>query len=118
ASCSVRLSYATHTFAPSVLVPCSSSSLSLPLHDALPIWILAFSRDEVKQFGSTVYPMLDHIARQAAAYYGSQYQIIYAIIGGGLDRKRTRLNSSHVSISYAVSCLKKRRTCRDEHPTA
>src|SRR5207249_11853396 len=26
---------------------------------------------------------------------------------GGLDRKSTRLNSSHVSISYAVFCLKK-----------
>src|SRR5699024_11554022 len=25
----------------------------------------------------------------------------------GLDRKSTRLNSSHVSISYAVFCLKK-----------
>src|SRR3989344_6468007 len=25
----------------------------------------------------------------------------------GLDRKRTRLNSSHMSISYAVFCLKK-----------
>src|SRR5699024_11970629 len=25
------------------------------------------------------------------------------------DRKSTRLNSSHVSISYAVSCLKKKR---------
>ena len=42
-------------------------------------WILAFSSDEVKQFGSNVYPMLEHIARQAAAYYGSQYQIIYAV---------------------------------------
>src|SRR5437868_10754527 len=27
---------------------------------------------------------------------------------GGLDRKSTRLNSSHVSISYAVFCLKKK----------
>src|SRR5207249_11141160 len=26
----------------------------------------------------------------------------------GLDRKSTRLNSSHVSISYAVFCLKKK----------
>src|SRR5699024_11795407 len=26
----------------------------------------------------------------------------------GLDRKSTRLNSSHVSISYAVLCLKKK----------
>src|SRR3712207_7111216 len=30
----------------------------------------------------------------------------YAIIGG-LDRKSTRLNSSHANISYAVFCLKK-----------
>src|SRR5690606_4751344 len=28
--------------------------------------------------------------------------------GGGLDRKSTRLNSSHVKISYAVFCLKKK----------
>src|SRR5207249_8278330 len=27
----------------------------------------------------------------------------------GLDRKSTRLNSSHVSISYAVFCLKKKK---------
>src|SRR5438876_8461307 len=30
--------------------------------------------------------------------------------GGGEDRKSTRLNSSHPSISYAVFCLKKKRT--------
>src|SRR5690625_5412084 len=39
---------------------------------------------------------------------------IPAIIGGkevrtGKDRKSTRLNSSHVAISYAVFCLKKKR---------
>src|SRR5207302_2121234 len=28
---------------------------------------------------------------------------------GGLDRKSTRLNSSHVKISYAVFCLKKKK---------
>src|SRR5699024_11671253 len=28
------------------------------------------------------------------------------------DRKSTRLNSSHVSISYAVFCLKKKTRCR------
>src|SRR5207249_7011008 len=28
-----------------------------------------------------------------------------------IDRKSTRLNSSHVSISYAVFCLKKKRYC-------
>src|SRR5690348_18031225 len=40
-----------------------------------------------------------------------------------LDRKSTRLNSSHPSISYAVFCLKKKneqtteQTYRDLHPT-
>src|SRR5690554_756787 len=28
------------------------------------------------------------------------------------DRKSTRLNSSHVRISYAVFCLKKKKTCK------
>src|SRR5690625_6236792 len=32
---------------------------------------------------------------------------------GRLDRKSTRLNSSHVAISYAVFCLKKKRTITD-----
>src|SRR5207249_11262907 len=30
------------------------------------------------------------------------------LVGAVLDRKSTRLNSSHVSISYAVFCLKKK----------
>src|SRR3712207_7161591 len=29
----------------------------------------------------------------------------------GLDRKSTRLNSSHANISYAVFCLKKKQCC-------
>src|SRR6266571_2425564 len=29
-----------------------------------------------------------------------------------VDRKSTRLNSSHMSISYAVFCLKKKKECR------
>src|SRR5438067_519066 len=32
-----------------------------------------------------------------------------------LDRKSTRLNSSHVSISYAVFCLKKKKNYNDNH---
>src|SRR5207253_9435866 len=31
------------------------------------------------------------------------------IVGTGVDRKSTRLNSSHVAISYAVFCLKKKK---------
>src|SRR5947209_10148061 len=34
----------------------------------------------------------------------------FAALGGkGLDRKSTRLNSSHANISYAVFCLKKKK---------
>src|SRR5690606_42163381 len=32
----------------------------------------------------------------------------------GQDRKSTRLNSSHVKISYAVFCLKKKKTTRKD----
>src|ERR1022692_2280323 len=37
-------------------------------------------------------------------------QLLYTI---SLDRKSTRLNSSHLGISYAVFCLKKK---REDHP--
>src|SRR5690554_7776491 len=33
----------------------------------------------------------------------------------GLDRKSTRLNSSHVRISYAVFCLKKKKNTNNIH---
>src|SRR5690625_4956819 len=38
--------------------------------------------------------------------------LVLGLIGGigGADRKSTRLNSSHVAISYAVFCLKKKTT--------
>src|SRR5207249_5624763 len=35
-----------------------------------------------------------------------------------LDRKSTRLNSSHVSISYAVFCLKKKKKRSQDHLTS
>src|SRR5438045_1284246 len=34
----------------------------------------------------------------------------YYIVGAAIDRKSTRLNSSHLGISYAVFCLKKKKT--------
>src|SRR5437660_4857881 len=35
-----------------------------------------------------------------------------------LDRKSTRLNSSHVAISYAVFCLKKKKKQKNENRTS
>src|SRR5207253_8484148 len=37
--------------------------------------------------------------------------------GGGQDRKSTRLNSSHVAISYAVFCLKKKKKKKKKSTT-
>src|SRR5687768_18100433 len=36
--------------------------------------------------------------------------------GGGIDRKSTRLNSSHGYISYAVFCLKKKKKKKKKNP--
>src|SRR5690242_21094204 len=38
-------------------------------------------------------------------------------VAGAQDRKSTRLNSSHMSISYAVFCLKKKNTRNNDPPT-
>src|SRR3712207_7961997 len=47
---------------------------------------------------------LDARRRHAAAVEGGG-----GALGGYLDRKSTRLNSSHANISYAVFCLKKKK---------
>src|SRR5204862_4295974 len=43
---------------------------------------------------------------------GSQVEARLKLLGGDGDRKSTRLNSSHVEISYAVFCLKKNNRAR------
>src|SRR5437870_13518368 len=55
--------------------------------------------------GSMANAMAQAIGAQAV-YPGRQ--VISLSGDGGLDRKSTRLNSSHVAISYAVFCLKKK----------
>src|SRR4051812_49988942 len=46
--------------------------------------------------------------------FGLRLEDIVVATGAGPDRKSTRLNSSHMSISYAVFCLKKK-TSNIEH---
>src|SRR5690606_39588121 len=50
--------------------------------------------------------------RRTGHYGQPDYQLpqTYAEALRELDRKSTRLNSSHVKISYAVFCLKKKKT--------
>src|SRR3712207_7225220 len=56
--------------------------------------------------------------------FGSKGETTWRLRAGGgdgrLDRKSTRLNSSHANISYAVFCLKKKKYhktnyCRKKH---
>src|SRR3712207_7949682 len=50
------------------------------------------------------------IARPHLADDGVEVRAVAIEIGADLDRKSTRLNSSHANISYAVFCLKKKTT--------
>src|SRR5690625_5432630 len=54
-----------------------------------------------------------HLVRRVGAQAGAHEMEAGIEARGGPgrgDRKSTRLNSSHVAISYAVFCLKKKRT--------
>src|SRR3712207_7883355 len=46
----------------------------------------------------------------ASDTFGAGDDIVIALLIVALDRKSTRLNSSHANISYAVFCLKKKNT--------
>src|SRR3989442_3270796 len=70
---------------------------TLSLHDALPISTSAST------------PVLQALG--AVVDYGERtilQGLDLAVNAGEIDRKSTRLNSSHVRISYAVFCLKKK----------
>src|SRR3712207_7001656 len=61
-------------------------------------------------------PLLHDVLAQVAVAHGSQLVALVAVAvdarrhaGDVVDRKSTRLNSSHANISYAVFCLKKKK---------
>src|SRR3712207_8341629 len=51
-----------------------------------------------------------HVSLDALGAAGTCENSIRALRPRGRDRKSTRLNSSHANISYAVFCLKKKKT--------
>src|SRR5436305_8075780 len=69
---------------------------TLSLHDALPIYELADH-----------HPPLEHHVHLVAVVPLAEEHLVRAD-GNEIDRKSTRLNSSHVRTSYAVFCLKKK----------
>src|SRR2546430_6306811 len=86
---------------------------TLSLHDALPICLAralallvndaASQRDALEKYAKKKKDRNDLIDAAHNAFL--------------LDRKSTRLNSSHSQISYAVFCLKKKRNTRRHHST-
>src|SRR5690606_41876164 len=82
-------------------VAASSAIYTLSLHDALPIspGNVAFRTDRIGEPGEKVIAYIDHIGRVEGVVTRRLQE----------DRKSTRLNSSHVKISYAVFCLKKKK---------
>src|SRR5687768_18420310 len=88
--------------------PAPTEIYTLSLHDALPIYLLAVHQQQG----------LDHraVERHLVALVVAEVddQLVHPLLAQGLlgvpvDRKSTRLNSSHGYISYAVFCLKKKK---------
>src|SRR5690606_41474134 len=87
---------------------------SLSLHDALPIWPLRFHRPLVMHVDVVPHSCvcLGHL------FLGIEPIVVALVLARSVvgqlvqDRKSTRLNSSHVKISYAVFCLRKKNKSR------
>src|SRR5207253_4450449 len=95
-----------------------STIYTLSLHDALPI-SGAVDREKAQPCLRQPEQVPVHIAHQFAGALGGGVDRDRGVNPVRLgererpvhaDRKSTRLNSSHVAISYAVFCLKKKKT--------
>src|SRR3712207_9344389 len=84
------------------------------LHDALPIFARRADRDRLavghdRDLVAEALGLLDVVgAHEDRDALGAQLVDQGPQLLANLDRKSTRLNSSHANISYAVFCLKKK----------
>src|SRR5699024_12180042 len=94
--------------------PPASSTVSL--HDALPISRTGVHEAEFETADRRIRSLIAQANERANQLhhvddtpFGWQLEIADVMVTdiSAVDRKSTRLNSSHVSISYAVFCLKK-----------
>src|SRR5689334_24424351 len=89
---------------------------TLSLHDALPIYEQADALGPLAQTEVALVADLDPVVEEAdetGAEDGEHGED--AGVGEHADRKSTRLNSSHSSISYAVFCVKKKQSSATSH---
>src|SRR3712207_9285351 len=82
---------------------------TLSLHDALPICRSAAPRPRVGDACLEIWRRSCGAATVAPKESRRQTSREAAAGGALVDRKSTRLNSSHANISYAVFCLKKKK---------
>src|SRR5690606_39529321 len=94
---------------------------TLSLHDALPIWFTSTRspgssvcsiEPDGTEYGFATNDRIAPKTRKAAMRWNQKLPVTRRqsgrVAGAASDRKSTRLNSSHVKISYAVFCLKKK----------
>src|SRR5205085_9954397 len=84
---------------------------TLSLHDALPIFSpvgAASAREHTRHVSVSRREDRPHQRREPEAGFGELHArlLLRPVL---IDRKSTRLNSSHSQISYAVFCLKKKK---------
>src|SRR2546430_4186195 len=87
---------------------------TLSLHDALPI----SEHDHVGIAADDPDGVLEGLALGCRRKLASVVGAYGATAQAQQDRKSTRLNSSHSQISYAVFCLKKKKTPYNNQPIA
>src|SRR5690349_23156847 len=93
--------------------PTTSETYTLSLHDALPILPEPMpspvdAEPKPEAVASAVEPAVEEPALDLMPEPVAEVPV--PATGSGIrDRKSTRLNSSHVEISYAVFCLKKKK---------
>src|SRR5439155_26616799 len=102
-----------------VIPPATTHIYTLSLHDALPICqpCRLSVVDDARLpagFGSAPFDGVGRPTRRTTLVAGGTRAGRLSSLGGNvvrpsLDRKSTRLNSSHVASSYAVFCLKKKK---------
>src|SRR5438876_3619199 len=96
--------------------PAPSELYTLSLHDALPISQIDVGAGLLHEVHAAIEAGLQKFLGHLLAHEHLLFLIGVFVIGGQggqlqrRDRKNTRLNSSHPSISYAVFRLKKKKT--------
>src|SRR5438477_2577167 len=92
---------------------------TLSLHDALPIFAGDRSCLVVKERGifGCVRGQVSAVSWVYLSSAAGNRHLAFLGSSGQRDRKSTRLNSSHMSISYAVFCLKKKNS-KHRHDTS